>query len=224
MSIIPDRDRQFLKDKFTDELREPVTILTFTKKAGEINEPGMECEFCDETQELMGEIAELSEKIKVELHDYVPDDQVVKSLGIDKLPAMIIEGSNVTGVRYFGVPGGFEFGSLVEDIVDVSRDSTDLSEESRERVKSIDKNVHIQVFVTPTCPYCPSVVRMAHQMAIENPQHVQADAIEAAEFPHLVEKYGIDAVPTVVINEKIQFEGALPESDFAEQVAEATAA
>ena len=224
MGMIPDQDREFLKDKFGQELQNPVTILAFTKMAQGIDQPGIECEFCKETEDLINEVAELSDKIKVESREYSPDDQMAKDLGIDKIPALVVTSDSNKGVRYFGIPGGFEFSSLVEDIVDVSRNATDLSQEAKDMVKGIDKDVHIQVFVTPTCPYCPVAVRTAHQMAIENPGRITADAVEAAEFPHLVSKYDINAVPTVVINDRVQFQGALPEEDFADQIMQALAA
>ncbi|MHB0912324.1 MAG: protein disulfide oxidoreductase [Armatimonadota bacterium] len=218
MAIIPEQDREFLKQKFRDEMDGEVTILTYTKRPEGESSEGFECEFCAETEELMNEVAGLSDKINVEVREYSPD------VDIDKLPAIVIAKDGTSGVRYFGIPGGFEFSSFVEDLVDVSRNSTDLSDQTKKKVRSIDKAVHIQVFVTPTCPYCPSAVRIAHQMAVENPGHIKADAVEAAEFPYLVERYGIDAVPTVVINDKVQFEGALPDEDFADQVNQALGA
>lgn len=224
MAMIADADREFLKSKFNEELQGPVTIAAFTRVVEGLELPGLECEFCTETEQLVFEVAELSDKIEVEPREYSSDDEMVKDLGVDKLPALVLMSDAAKGVRYFGIPGGFEFSCLIEDIVDVSRNSTDLSEEVKDKVRSIDQDVHIQVFVMPTCPYCPSVVRIAHQMAIENPQHIRADAIEATEFPHLVSRYDISAVPTVVINDKVQFEGTLPEEAFTEQVTRALAA
>lgn len=58
---------------------------------------------------------------------------------------------------------------------------------------------------------------LAHKMALVNP-HIRADVVEINEFPHLAQRYGVRAVPKVVINERIQFEGALPERAFVEQV------
>lgn len=223
MAMIPDEDRDFLKNRFSEELQNPIRILAFTRKAAGLEEPGLECEFCNETQQLVSELAELSDKIKIETREFSPDDPVVKDMGIDKIPALVIMNESANGVRYFGIPGGFEFSSFVEDIVDVSRNTTDLSQDVKNKVKAIDQDVHIQVFVTPTCPYCPSAVRVAHQMAIENSK-IKADAIEAAEFPHLVSRYDISAVPTVIINDKVQFEGAVPEEDFSDQVERAVAA
>ncbi len=219
--LIPEQDREFLKAKFAEELENEVRVVAFTEKAEDLELPGIECEFCKETAQLIDEVADLSDLIKVEHREYKPSDEMVIDLGIDKLPALVLMSDTSKGVRYFGIPGGFEFSSLIEDIVDVSRNVTDLSDEAKEKVRGIDQDVHIQVFVTPTCPYCPSAVRIAHQMAIENPEHIMADAIEATEFPHLVSKYDISAVPTVVINDKVQFEGALPDYEFADKVAEA---
>lgn len=224
MAMIPDQDKEFLRDKFSEELQNPVTIIAFIKKSSDLQQPGLECEFCDETEQLVDEVVELSDKIRIESHEFSQEDQLVKNLGIDKLPALVLTGDSAKGVRYFGIPGGFEFSSLVEDIIDVSKNATDLPQEVKEKVHSIDQDVHIQVFMTPTCPYCPSAVRIAHQMAIENPQHIKADAIDAAEFPHLVNRYNINAVPTIVVNDKIQFEGALPEDEFVKRVVDALGA
>lgn len=59
--------------------------------------------------------------------------------------------------------------------------------------------------------------RLAHKMALVSPR-VTADVIEATEFPHLVQRYRVRGVPKVVINERVQFEGALPEAAFINQV------
>ena len=223
MAMLTDQDKEFLRNRFRDELKNDVTIIAYTKKEEGLESPGLECEFCNETEELMNELKDLSDRINLEVRQFRPNDQVASDLGIDKLPALIVTGADQASkaVTYFGIPGGFEFSSLVEDIIDLSKRTTDLDQSTIDKVKSVDKDIHIQVFFTPTCPYCPIAVRTAHQMAMENPQHIKADAIEAAEFPALVDKYEIQAVPTVVINDNIQFEGALPEEDFANQIVEA---
>jgi len=53
-------------------------------------------------------------------------------------------------VRYFGIPAGYEFSTLVEDLIDVSKGTTRLSEKTREILATVDQDLHIQVFVTPT--------------------------------------------------------------------------
>jgi glutaredoxin-like protein len=123
-------------------------------------------------------------------------------------------------VRFVGRPGGYEFSTLVADIVDISRGRTDLSPATRAAVQAIDAPVHIQVFVTPACPYCPPVARMAHQMAMENPLIV-ADVIEANEFQGLSERYRVRSVPKTVINNRIEFVGSLPEAKVVEALQKA---
>ncbi len=224
MAMISDQDRELLRERFAEEMLDPVTIVAFTKKTQGLDADDLECEFCDETQQIVEEIAKLSDSIRIERHALSPDDPMAEDLGVDKLPALVLQGPRQGAVKYYGIPGGFEFNSLVEDIIDASRGSTDLSDDVKEKIRGIQCDAHIQVFVTPTCPYCPSAVRIAHQMAMENPDHITADAVEASEFPHLVSKYELAAVPTVIINEKVQFEGALPDDEFAEQVVLALAA
>ncbi len=134
---------------------------------------------------------------------------------MDKVPALIVaDGDQRTNIRFFGIPAGLEFTALIEDIMMVSEGKTRLSAEVREKIRAIDKPVHIQVFVTPTCPYCPRAVLTAHQFAMENP-NIVADMVEATEFPELAERYSVFAVPKVVINETVSFEGALPDHLFA---------
>jgi len=127
------------------------------------------------------------------------------------------EGEEKARVRFFGIPSGYEFGSLIEDIVDMSRGETSLSPESKQKLAALTSDIHIQVFVTPTCPYCPSAVRTSHQMAMES-KHIIADMIEAIEFPHLANRYRVRGVPKTIANEIVEIEGALPEQLYVERV------
>ncbi|MCD6591689.1 MAG: thioredoxin family protein [Thaumarchaeota archaeon] len=209
MPILKERDKRLLKARFSRDLANRVRLIVFTQE--------FECEYCREVRELMEELAELDEKIRVEVYDFKADRGLAERLRVDKIPALLLFGEREYGVRFFGIPSGYEFTTLIEDVIDVSRGSSRLSPQVRERVRSIDKQVHIQVFVTPTCPYCPMAVRAAHQMAIENPM-ITADMIEALEFPHLANRYQVMAVPKIIINDKVSFEGAVPEPLFVEHV------
>jgi protein-disulfide isomerase len=64
---------------------------------------------------------------------------------------------------------------------------------------------------------------MAHQMAVEG-SRVTADVIEATEFPDLVRRYGVRGVPKIVINDREEFVGALPEADYLARVKSAVEA
>jgi glutaredoxin-like protein len=210
MPVLNDRDKQAIKTKFSRELRDNVRIILFTQE--------FECDYCAITRELAEELQKLSDgKIELVVYDFQKDDSYTQRWGVDKIPAILLHGRREYGIRFFGVPSGYEFATLLEDIVDVSKGVSRLSQPTRDKLKTVTKPTHIKVFVTPTCPYCPRAVRIAHQMALEN-EYVTADMIEAIEFPHLANKYQVMAVPKVVINETISFEGALPESHFLEHV------
>ncbi len=214
MAHISKEDQEYLKKEFS-KLTKPVKLVFFTQQ--------FECQYCQLTRELLNELSPLSDKIKVEIYDFVKDEAKVKQYDIKRIPSIIIEGEKDYGIRFYGVPAGYEFSTLIEDIIDVSNGTTSLSKETKEDLKKLTRPVHIQAFVTLTCPYCPRAVRMAHQMAMES-DLVTGDMIEAAEFPQLSNKYFVSAVPKVVINEEVEFEGALPEKNYLEKVMEAEGA
>ncbi len=214
MAHINEKDREHLKKEF-DNLVNPVKLIMFTQE--------FECQYCQLTHELLTELSELSDKINIEIYDFVKDKEKVKAYNIDKIPAIVVEGEKDYGIRFFGVPAGYEFSTLIEDIIDVSKGTTSLSDETKQALKNLEKPVHIQAFVTLTCPYCPRAVRTAHQMAMES-DLVRGDMVEASEFPQLSNKYSVSAVPKIVINENVSFEGALPEKNYLEKVREAEGA
>ncbi len=177
----------------------------------------VECQFCAQTRQLINELASLDERIAVEVYDFVRDASKVKEYGIDKVPALVVMGEKDFGVRFYGLPYGYELQTLLDAIINVSKGRTDLSQEIKDRLKEIKNPVHIQVFVTLTCPYCPIVAGLAHKFAIEN-ELIKADVIDVSEFPHVGLKYGVMGVPKTVINEKVEFVGAFPEDLFLEHI------
>lgn len=210
MPMIEDAEREKLAKIFNDELKAPVKVVLFTS---EVN-----CEYCEATERLLTEVSELSGgKITLEKHDFDSERETAESYGVDKTPAIIIPFRGGNGVRYYGIPGGYEFTSLIEDIADISGGFTRLQEDVRSQVKAIGKKVHIQVFVTPTCPWCPKAVRTAHQFAMEN-NSILSDMVEATEFPELARSFEVMAVPKIVINGDTSFEGAMPEQTFLDHI------
>ncbi len=209
MSLIPDEHKEHMKREFAEKLENPVKVLMFTQQ--------VECKFCAETRQLLGELATLSDKIRVEVYDFVADSAKAKELGVDKIPALVIMSEKDYGVRFYGFPYGYELGTLIDAIVTVSKGRTDISEQTKERLREIKVPIHIQVFVTLTCPHCSTAASIANKFAVES-DLIRTDVVDASEFPHLGLKYGIMGVPKIVINEKIEFVGALPEDLFLEHV------
>jgi glutaredoxin-like protein len=209
MSLIPDDKKELLKNDFNGKLVDPVKIVMFTQE--------LECRFCSDTRKLVQDLATLNDKITTEIYDFVADAAKAKEYGIDKIPALAIIGKKDYGVRIYGIPYGYELQTLIEAIINVSKGKTDLSDKTKLILKEVKSPVHIQVFVTLTCPQCPVAAAVAHKLAIES-DLVKADVIETSEFPDLAMKYNVIGVPKIVINEKVEFVGAFNEDLFAEHV------
>lgn len=209
MNLIPDDKKELLVNEFKEKLEKPVKILMFTQE--------VECRFCSDTRQLVQELAALNDKITVEVYDFIADAAKAREYGIDKIPALAIVGEKDYGVRIYGIPYGYEFQTLVNAVINVSKGKTDLSERTKSILGEIKSPVYIQVFVSLTCPHCPAAATIAHKLAIES-DLIRADVIDVGEFPHLVQKYAVIGVPKVVINDKIEFVGAFSEDLFAEHV------
>lgn len=216
--MLDDKIKDQVREMFKD-LKEPVKLIVFTQDSL-ITVPGLECETCRDNRQLMEEVAGLSDKITLEVHDFAADKQKVAEYAIDKIPATVVQGDKDRGIRIYGLPAGYEFPTLLSAIKTVSAADAGLSARSKEKIGTLTKPVHIQVFVTLTCPYCASAASMAHRLALES-DLIKADVVNAQEFPQLGQRYNVFAVPKVVMNETVQFEGALPEDGFVDKVVEA---
>jgi len=210
--VIPLKDQEYLRSKFAQELARQVRIDFFTQKESSIIVPGRQpCQYCKPARQLLEEVAALSDFISLRRHYIDEDREAFTRYGIDKIPAVVLPAGDGRWLKYFGFPGGHEFLTLVETIVDVSRGERLLADEVNKRLRRLKKDVLIQVFVTPSCPYCPQMARLAYHMALENP-HITAEVIEAQEFPELSQRFKVRAVPTTVIDGKTVIPGAVPDT------------
>ena len=180
-----------------EQMKEPVQILFFGSQDN--------CEYCTDTRQLLEEVAGIDEKVSLDFYDIKENADMAAKFNVERVPAIVIaakDGDQVTdfGIQYSGIPAGHEFGTLINDIVLVSGRDSGLSAEAREYLKNLDKPLHLQVFVTPTCPHCPRAVLLAHQMAMENPAMIRAEGVEATEFPELANQFNVRGVPQTVIN------------------------
>jgi glutaredoxin-like protein len=198
--------------EYLSTLRKNVMLKVFTQET--------ECMYCEQNRELAQDVAALSDLIELEIYDFVKEKETAEMYGIDKIPAIsVVSEKGDHGVRFFGIPSGYEFTSLLEAIRIVSTGDHGLSSETVEKLEKIERDIHIQVFVTPTCPYCPRSVVLAHKLALVS-DHISADMVEAMEFPHLANKYDVMGVPRSVFNEKDFIEGAVPEKLYVDKIME----
>ena len=211
--MLTEEDKKEIQNRLKTMI-EPVTLVYFTQQ---LIGP---CRFCLETEQLLKELAPLSDKLSLEIKNFIGDREDVQKFGVDKIPAICLTGERDYGIRMYGIPTGYEFLTFLETILRISSKDSGLSQDSRNALKGLKKPVHIQIFVTPTCPYCPRAAMTGFQFAMES-EMVRCDVVEITEFPHLTQKYGVMGVPKIVINEKGGFEGALPENQFLNQLLQA---
>jgi glutaredoxin-like protein len=131
-------------------MQAPVKFLVFSQGEG----GAIECTYCSETRQLVEELAALDDRISFEVRDFLKDAELAEAYHIDKIPAIALirnESEPVDyGIRFYGIPAGYEFSSLMEDILMVSRGQHGLSEKTMQELARLDRPVHIQVYVTPT--------------------------------------------------------------------------
>lgn len=154
MSLLKESDREQLRKEF-EQLQEPVKLVFFSQ--------ALDCEYCPLTQQILEEVVALSDKIQLQTYNYAIDKEQVFEYKIARIPAIAVtrvetvSGNGAVksrerdyGIRYYGIPAGYEFASLVGDILDVSRGESGLSEQSKIALAQLKDPLHLQVFVTPT--------------------------------------------------------------------------
>jgi len=206
MAIFDEKNSSQLKEILA-KMKNEVNIIYFTQE--------YECNVCKDTREFVEEFITLSPKIKLKIKDFVKDKELAEKYKVDKVPAIIIldKDENDLGIKYYGPPAGYEINSFIVTLIEVSGIKDEFSYEIEERIKKIDKDIHIQVFVSLQCPYCPGAVITAHKLAQKN-KNIRGDMVESSVFPYLANKYNVAGVPRIVINEKYVLEGAQPIEEF----------
>ncbi len=202
--MLREEDKREVRERLA-ALREPVTLVYFTQLLAGA------CRFCVDTERLLKDVTSLSDKITLETRNFVSDAEEAGRYGVDKIPATALIGEKDQGLRFYGMPSGYEFMTFLETLLRLSGRDSGLSEESRKALKGLDRPVHLQVFVTPTCPYCPQSAILGYSLAMES-EFITCDVVEISEFPHLAQKYEVMGVPKTVINDSDGVEGAVPEA------------
>lgn len=141
MPLLDEKTRKEVAAELAD-LEKPVKLMMFTQD--------FECQFCKETRELCEEVAELSDQISVEIYDFVADKDKADEYGVDKIPAIVMVGAKDYGVRFFGIPSGYEFMSVLDGIKTVAAGQVELMPETLAFLEELKEPLHLQVFITPT--------------------------------------------------------------------------
>ena len=142
MPILTERDRAAVRGELA-KLAGPVKLIVFSTSLGA-------SEYCAETERLVKEVAECSDQVAVEILNLHIDRDRAAAYGVDRVPAIVVEGARDYGIRFFGIPMGYEFTNLIDAMITASSGTPSLGAETLERLADLKEQIHIQVFSTPT--------------------------------------------------------------------------
>jgi alkyl hydroperoxide reductase subunit AhpF len=150
--LINERDREKILDRLSGELRQKVHVKVFSEPGMGLYVPGRRtCVSCAETEELMKEVGELSDLIEVDIINVKEKPEEAKTWGIALTPTIAVYTENDSGVRILGLPSGFEFLSFLETLISAgSANGFGLQPETLTKLDSLESDVEIKVFSTPT--------------------------------------------------------------------------
>ena len=160
-----------------------------------------------ELRDLVLDIADLDERVCVEIYNKGENREIENKINADKYPvvALLNNEKEYSGVKFHGVPGGHELNSFILAIYNLGSAGQQISEETLNNIKAIDKKMNIKVCVSLSCHLCPDVVVASQRIAIEN-KNVEAEMIDISGFKEIKDKFKVMSVPAIIINnEKIYF-------------------
>jgi len=143
MAFLQERDREAVRQEFS-KLTGPVKLVVFSQELAA-------ADLCRQNEQLVREVAELTDgKATVEVLNLAIDRERAEAYGVDQVPAIIVEGARDYGLRFYGIPSGYEFGNLIAAIVVASTGEPALSDETKTSLHELTEPVDIKVFSTPT--------------------------------------------------------------------------
>lgn len=197
-------DNQDLENRLA-ALASPVRLVFFTQT--------FDCDICLPARQVIDQIANLSSQVSVEEYNLILDQKKVAEFKVDQAPATAIIGKRDLGLRYYGIPSGYEMASFFDAIVIAAGSDLGLTKESLAVTATLKQPLNIKVFVTSTCAFCPRAVGLAYRLAAAS-DYITASVIEATGFPELVKKYRVTGVPKTIVNDRIEILGAQSEAVF----------
>jgi alkyl hydroperoxide reductase subunit AhpF len=150
MPFLNPQDAETIRRRFAADLEAPVRLLLFLPATGGLALPGEDWEIAEYTRRILTEVAALSDKVILEEYGLLSHPEEARRYGIEQVPAIVFVGQQDYGVRYLGLPAGYEFVTLLEVIIAVSRGRAELAEPTREALAALPDEIHLRVFVTPT--------------------------------------------------------------------------
>lgn len=218
MRFLNEANRQAIRERLGEAGNE-VTLHIFTQGDDEEAGDGQNSSaYSKDTVDLMEEVAEAAGNIQVRVYEPGQDMHVFTHYGITEVPTIMPMADRDVGIRFVGLPHGYEFASFLDTVAALRNDEEpEVSTDLLERLAHLQGPTNLKVFYTPTCPHCPRAVRNAIQLARASDE-ISAELIESLQFPHLRQTYQVYAVPRTVINDIAFFDGAGTVEDVVSQI------
>ena len=162
-----------------------------------------------ELRDLILDIADLDERVSAEIYNKGENIEVENKINADKYPvvALLDSDKKYSGVKFHGVPGGHELNSFILAIYNLGSAGQQISEDTLNNIKKIDKDINIKVCVSLSCHLCPDVVVSSQRIAIEN-EKVEAEMIDISNFKEIKDKFKVMSVPAIIVNDEQIYFGA----------------
>ena len=142
MPILQSRDEEAVRKEF-ERIGGPVKLVVFSQELAA-------ADLCRQNEQLVKEVASLNEQISVEVLNLAIDRDRAAAYKVDQVPAIVVEGAKDYGIRFFGIPSGYEFSNLIDSIILASTGTPQLTEQTKTSLRSLPGDVEIKVFSTPT--------------------------------------------------------------------------
>lgn len=142
MGLLNERDQVEIRKHF-EKMQRAVRLVVFSSEL-------TNADLCRQNEELVREVSALDDRISVEVLNPNIDRERAEAYRVDQVPAIVVEGERDYGIRFFGVPSGYEFSNLIDAITVASTGEPNLSPETTQALRGLGADVEIKVFSTPT--------------------------------------------------------------------------
>jgi glutaredoxin-like protein len=216
--LIPLREQEVIRRRLEDELLGRVRIDYFTQRQSRVVVPGRpDCPHCEDVRQILEELAHLSSRIVLSVHEFTEASKLASELDIDRVPGIVVRGAANRALRFAGIPMGTLFPVFIESIIEAASPGTALKAETVRQLKKLKDEVTVHVFVSPGCRFSPEAALTAWRLALQSPR-IKVEVVEAMEYPALAQRLGLRATPAMLIGEKLLVSAGLGESDLVRAV------
>lgn len=209
MTVIPPSESDTIRTLFTEHLTGPVKVAFFTRRPSPVIVPGREeCQFCPQIGAMLEHLVTLSPKLSLTTHEFVPTLPEAQRYAVTNVPTMVLRGTLNRPVRYQGMPSGYQFAAFIDLCVLLSRGKSMLTAAGRRRLQRVQRDISVEVFVTPESSDGPETARAAVQLSLASAR-IHVTITEISEFPTRAHNLDIREVPLTVIDDTICIAGPL---------------